>query len=185
MGTDRTMESNRIWDDLRLNSAVEKGELEDDGVQLGADVDGGDDHVEVVEGGSSSSMWRTCHGPVSWLRSIESLLVLIIGRLFRSPLFAACEAVEVFCSEQIGLKSLLFGHVELKSWNAGGVLARVAGREAPSWSSVRLASRNSLAGSPPHHLQLLPGEKDCECVSPSRTVGPGTASRARRRRRGT
>ena len=92
--------------------------------------------------------------------------------------------MEVFCSEQIGLRSLLFDHVEPLSWNAGGVLARVAGREAPSWSSVRAASRNSLAGSP-HHLQLLLGEKDCGCVSPSRTVGPGNASRARRRCRGT
>ena len=68
-----------------VDGGGDQGELEDDGVQLGADVEGGGDHVEVVEGGSSSSMWRTCHGPVSWPRSIESLLVLIIGRLFRSP----------------------------------------------------------------------------------------------------
>ena len=60
-----------------VDGGGDQGELEDDGVQLGADVDGGGDHVEVVEGGSSSSMWRTCHGPVSWPRSIESLLVLI------------------------------------------------------------------------------------------------------------
>ena len=43
----------------------DQGELEDEGVQDGAEVGGVGDHGEVKVEGSSSSIWRSCHGPVS------------------------------------------------------------------------------------------------------------------------
>ena len=76
-----------------------------------------------------------------------------------------------------------FARVETSGWNGAAALALVAGRGAPGSMSVRSTSRNSLpaAGCP----ALQPGEKDCGSVSPWRTVGPGSALRARRRLHGT
>ena len=56
----------------------DQGELEDEGVQHGADVGGGGDHGEVKEEGSSSSIWRSCHGPVSCPSSIESVVLICL-----------------------------------------------------------------------------------------------------------
>ena len=103
-----------------------------------------------------------------------------------SPLLLAeaFGAGEVFCSGLIGWVEMSppFCHVVTWSWN-GAALASVAGKGAQGWSSVRSTSHNSLLAFGCPGLQL--GEKDCGSVSPWRTVDPGSAWTAMRRRHGT